>query len=72
MAAVLDKIQLPDVMAQALLTREGLYGDFLALAEACEQGAGCAGRLAASLQLDAVQLSQKHLSALAWAKNMDA
>jgi c-di-GMP-related signal transduction protein len=68
---VLDKIQLPEAIEQALLAREGAYGDFLALAEACEQGAGCVGRLAASLQLDAAQVSQKHLSALAWAKNMD-
>jgi c-di-GMP-related signal transduction protein len=71
MEAVLDKIQLPEAIGQALLAREGAYGDFLALAEACEQGAGCVGRLAASLQLDAAQVSQKHLSALAWAKNMD-
>lgn len=71
MEAVLDKIQLPEAIEQALLAREGAYGDFLALAEACEQGAGCVGRLAASLQLDAAQVSQKHLSALAWAKNMD-
>ncbi|MES2000551.1 MAG: HDOD domain-containing protein [Pseudomonadota bacterium] len=71
MEAVLDKIQLPEAIGQALLAREGVYGDFLALAEACEQGAGCVGRLAASLQLDAAQVSQKHLSALAWAKNMD-
>lgn len=71
MEDVLDKIQLPEAIGQALLAREGVYGDFLALAEACEQGAGCVGRLAASLQLDAAQVSQKHLSALAWAKNMD-
>ena len=71
MEAVLDEIQLPEAIEQALLAREGAYGDFLALAEACEQGAGCVGRLAASLQLDAAQVSQKHLSALAWAKNMD-
>ncbi len=72
MAEVLDKIHLPEAMSQALLAREGIYGDFLALAEACERGAGCAGRLAASLQIDAAQVSQKHLSALAWAQNMDA
>lgn len=71
MGEVLDKIQLPEAMSQALLAREGIYGDFLALAEACERGAGCAGRLAASLQIDATQVSQKHLQALAWAKNMD-
>ena len=71
MADVLDKIQLPEAMSQALLAREGIYGDFLALAEACERDAGCAGRLAASLQIDAAQVSQKHLSALAWAQNID-
>jgi len=71
MGEVLDKIQLPEAMSQALLAREGVYGDFLALAEACERGAGCAGRLAASLQIDAAQVSLKHLQALAWAKNMD-
>jgi EAL and modified HD-GYP domain-containing signal transduction protein len=71
MAEVLDKIQLPEAMSQALLDREGIYGDFLALAEACERGAGCAGKLAASLQIDATQVSQKHLSALAWAQNIN-
>ncbi|MHB1176174.1 MAG: EAL and HDOD domain-containing protein [Sulfuriferula sp.] len=71
MAEVLDKIQLPEAMSQALLAREGIYGDFLALAEACERSNGCAGRLAATLQLDAEQVSQKHLLAIAWANNLD-
>ncbi|MES2365367.1 MAG: HDOD domain-containing protein [Pseudomonadota bacterium] len=71
MAEVLDKIQLPEAMSQALLAREGIYGDFLALAEACERGNGCAGRLAATLQLDAEQVSQKHLLAIAWANNLE-
>ncbi|MHB1333561.1 MAG: EAL and HDOD domain-containing protein [Sulfuriferula sp.] len=71
MAEVLDKIQLPEAMSQALLAREGIYGDFLALAEACERGNGCAGRLAATLQLDAEQVSQKHLLAIAWVNNLD-
>lgn len=71
MAEVLDKIQLPEAMSQALLAREGIYGDFLALAEACERGNGCAGRLAATLQLDAEQVSQKHLLAIAWANKLE-
>lgn len=68
---VLDKIQLPEAMSQALLSREGIYGDFLALAEACERDSGCAGRLADSLQIDAAMVNQKHLSALAWTQNLD-
>lgn len=71
MAEVLDKVQLPEAMSQALLAREGIYGDFLALAEACERNSGCAGRLAASLQIEAAQVSQKHLAALAWAQNLN-
>lgn len=71
MGEVLDKIQLPEAMSQALLAREGIYGDFLALAEACERNTGCAGRVAASLQIDAAVVNQKHLSALAWAQNLD-
>lgn len=71
MDEVLDKIQLPDALSQALLAREGIYGDFLALAEACERSSGCAGRLADALQFDGEQVSQKHLQAIAWANKMD-
>jgi c-di-GMP-related signal transduction protein len=71
MDVVLDKIQLPEALSQALLAREGIYGDFLALAEACERSSGCAGRLADILQFDGEQVSQKHLQAIAWANKMD-
>lgn len=71
MEEVLDHIQLPDDISEALLARTGMYGPFLALAEACEGGGGAAGALADSLFIDARQVNEAHLAALAWAQSLE-
>jgi EAL and modified HD-GYP domain-containing signal transduction protein len=68
MEEVLEKIQLSESVSQALLTREGMYGPFLALAEACEPDNGDISALADSLFLNARQVNEAHLAALAWAQ----
>lgn len=68
MEEVLAKIQLAEPMAQALLTRDGMYGPFLALAEACELNNGNIAALADSLFISARQVNDAHLAALLWAQ----
>jgi EAL and modified HD-GYP domain-containing signal transduction protein len=68
LAQVLDQIVLPDAIVQALLGREGKYGPFILLAEACEHEDGCAADLADALFLTAARVNNAHLSALAWAQ----
>jgi EAL and modified HD-GYP domain-containing signal transduction protein len=70
MEEVLEKIQLSESVAQALLTREGMYGPLLALAEACEPDNGDLGAVADSLFLSARQVNEAHLAALAWAQSI--
>jgi EAL and modified HD-GYP domain-containing signal transduction protein len=68
MEEVLENIQLPEPVTQALLTREGMYGPFLSLAEACECGNGAIGELADSLFISATQVNEAHMASLAWAQ----
>lgn len=70
MEEVLEKIQLSDAMSQALLTRDGMYGPFLALAEACEPDNGDIGALADSLFMNARQVNEAHLAALVWTQGI--
>lgn len=70
MEEVLENIQLAEPVMQALLTRDGMYGPFLALAEACEFNNGAAGELADSLFISASQVNEAHLAALAWAQTL--
>jgi c-di-GMP-related signal transduction protein len=70
MHELLSQILLPDAITQALISREGQYGAFLALAEACEQEDACASDLAEALFLTATRVNQTHVSALAWAQNI--
>lgn len=70
MAEVLENLQLSEPVEQALLSREGMYGPFLALAEACESHDGNAGELADSLFINSRQVNEAHLAALAWAQNL--
>ncbi|MEC4721386.1 HDOD domain-containing protein [Noviherbaspirillum sp. CPCC 100848] len=70
MEDVLEKIQLSESVTQALLSREGIYGPFLALAEACELHSKAVEDMAASLCIDARQVNQAQLSALAWAQRI--
>lgn len=71
MDAVLDKLQLPEAITDALTNREGIYGPFLKLTEACE-GANSTEilALAESLQLDASKVNQSHIAALAWTESL--
>ncbi len=71
MDAVLEKLQLPESITDALNNREGIYGPFLKLTEACE-GANSSEilTLAESLQLDAAKVNQSHIAALAWTESL--
>lgn len=70
MKEVLDTIQLPDEVVRALLTRGGMYGPYLALAEACELNSNLVASLASNLNISPVDVNKAHLSALAWAQNV--
>jgi len=70
MDEVLQTIQLPDEVVQALRRREGRYGPYLALAEACELNSNLVASLAESLDISPTEVNQAHLSALAWAQSM--
>lgn len=70
MEEVLQKMQFSESLSQALLSRDGIYGPYLALAEACELNSALVGAMAASLQIDAEEVNQAHLSALAWSHNL--
>lgn len=70
MEDVLEKIQLSEAVTQALLSRDGIYGPFLALAEACELHSKKVEDMASSLCIDARQVNQAQLSALAWAQRI--
>jgi c-di-GMP-related signal transduction protein len=72
MKEVLDTVGLPDEVVRALLTRGGLYGPYLALAEACELNSDLVASLAASLGIAPEDVNKAHLSALAWAQNVTA
>jgi EAL and modified HD-GYP domain-containing signal transduction protein len=72
MQEVLDTIQLPEQVVRALVAREGTYGPYLALAEACELNSDLVASLAAGLELSPLEVNKAHLSALAWAQNVAA
>lgn len=71
MEEVLENIPLSEQVTEALLTRQGIYGPFLALAEACEINNNAnIGALADSLFINAAQVNEAHLSAIAWAQSL--
>jgi c-di-GMP-related signal transduction protein len=70
MAQVLDTIGLSDELTAALLSRGGIYGPYLALAEACELDSNLAGALASALKISVHYVNKAHLSALAWAQSI--
>ncbi|MGE5649634.1 MAG: EAL and HDOD domain-containing protein [Bacillota bacterium] len=70
MEEVLEKVQLSGAVSEALLAREGIYGPFIALAEACESKASDIESMAGALCISALQVNQSHLSALAWAQTL--
>ncbi|NEX62664.1 EAL and HDOD domain-containing protein [Noviherbaspirillum galbum] len=71
MEDILEKIQLSEPVTQALLSREGIYGPFLALAEASELNNKELERMASSLCISGSRINDCHLSALAWAQNIE-
>jgi c-di-GMP-related signal transduction protein len=70
MDVALAKIQLSNAVSEALLTRQGIYGPFLALAEACELNTTNVESMATSLCISARQVNQAQLSALAWGQRL--
>lgn len=71
MDTVLDKLTLPESISDALLHRQGVYGPFLDLAEACEGAADDRIELlASSLQLEPDKVNRAHMSALAWVEEL--
>jgi EAL and modified HD-GYP domain-containing signal transduction protein len=71
MEEVLAQVQLPEAVQEAVRTRGGLYGPFVALAEACEIDTGDAAALAASIGLSAEKVNASHLAAMAWALDVN-
>ena len=72
MKEVLETVPLPEEVVKALLGREGIYGPYLALAEACELNSNLVASLAASLDISPFEVNKAHLSALAWAQSVAA
>ncbi|MBI5750914.1 MAG: EAL domain-containing protein [Hydrogenophilales bacterium] len=71
MDKVLEKLTLPENIADALLNRDGIYGPFLALAEACESAdMALIDELATSLTLEPAKVNEAHLQALAWVEEL--
>jgi c-di-GMP-related signal transduction protein len=70
MEDVLEKIQLSESVTQALLSREGIYGPFLALAEASELDSAQVEAMATSLCISADDVNQAHIAAVAWAQSL--
>jgi len=72
MEEVLSSIQLSDDVVAALLSRSGKYGQYLALAEACELNSNLVSSLAGALSLTPAEVNKAHLSALAWTQGIAA
>jgi EAL and modified HD-GYP domain-containing signal transduction protein len=72
MDQVLEKLTLPENIADALLRRDGIYGPFLALAEACESAdIGRINELANALTIEPAKVNEAHLKALAWVEELE-
>jgi c-di-GMP-related signal transduction protein len=72
MREVLEAVQLPEQVVRALTSRDGSYGPYLALAEACELNSDLVSALAAAVDLSPLDVNRAHLAALAWAQNVAA
>jgi EAL and modified HD-GYP domain-containing signal transduction protein len=71
MDKVMDKLLLPENITDALLTRQGIYGPFLQLAETCEgDDISRIEELALNLQLEPEKVNKAHLEALAWVETL--
>ncbi len=72
MVDILEQLQLPEEISDALIHRDGIYGPFIQLTEACEEGKhDQVLALAESLQLDAAKVNECHIEALAWVESLD-
>lgn len=71
MEDLLDRVVIADKIADALLDRSGLYGPFLALAEAVELGDRVQlDTITTSLMMSPRQVSEAHLQALTWVEQL--
>jgi EAL and modified HD-GYP domain-containing signal transduction protein len=71
MEKILEKIQLPETVSEALLDRSGIYGPFLQLTEACEDSdSKRILEIAELLQFDASKVNECHIAALAWVETL--
>ncbi|QNM98276.1 EAL and HDOD domain-containing protein [Chitinimonas koreensis] len=71
MDKILETLLLPDSVSEALLSRTGIYGPFIELAEACEDpDMADVPRLCEQLQLTPEMLNKAHVSALAWVEEL--
>lgn len=68
MEELLSKVDLPNAISDALLRREGVYGPFLSMVEACEAADHeKLEAIATSLCIDAKELNHCHIASLLWA-----
>ncbi len=71
MEQLLDRVVIPESFADALMNRLGLYGPFLALAEAMESGElQRLEELTTSLMLTTGRVNEAHMQALAWVEQL--
>ncbi|MFN3397090.1 MAG: EAL and HDOD domain-containing protein [Sulfurimicrobium sp.] len=71
MADILEKLYLPDTICDALLTRQGIYGTFLALSEACENSdPKRIEELADAMAMTPDSVNKAHMEALAWVEQL--
>lgn len=71
MDQLLERVVIPESFADALLNRQGLYGPFLALAEAMESGEPQRLEdLSTSLMLTPDRVNEAHMQALAWVEQL--
>lgn len=71
MEEILERLILPENIADALLHRTGIYGPILALAEACEsQNPERSEELTMALMLTPEDVTKDHLQALAWVEQI--
>lgn len=70
MQQVLENVMVPDAVQAALLNREGAYGPYLELTEACEKGNDRLESIAGKLGLTSTEVNDCNFSAIAWADNL--
>jgi EAL and modified HD-GYP domain-containing signal transduction protein len=71
MDTILETLILPETVSDALLSRTGIYGPFLELAEACEDAEMAeVPRLCEQLQITPEMLNRAHVQALNWVEEL--